>query len=129
MSPLLSADMKPKNQIAAGTLIGGRFQIQRFLGEECGSDVYQAQDSQGGASVSLRVFTAKGMTLSAAEADLVQAARVPHKNLATLVAWGLDGNHVYVASEAVDGASLRQIFDARRNEGNVIGLNITPMFC
>jgi serine/threonine protein kinase len=123
MSPLLSADMKPKNQIAAGTLIGGRFQIQRFLGEECGSDVYQAQDSQGGASVSLRVFTAKGMTLSAAEADLVQAARVPHKNLATLVAWGLDGNHVYVASEAVDGASLRQIFDARRNEGNVIGLN------
>ena len=123
MSPLLSADMKPKNQIAAGTLIGGRFQIQRFLGEECGSDVYQAQDSQGGAAVSLRVFTAKGMTLSAAEADLVQAARVPHKNLATLVAWGLDGNHVYVASEAVDGASLRQIFDARRNEGNVIGLN------
>ena len=115
--------MKPNNQIAAGTLVGGRFQIQRFLGEECGSDVYQAQDSQGGASVSLRVFTAKGMTLSAAEADLVQAARVPHKNLATLVAWGLDGNHVYVASEAVDGASLRQIFDARRNEGNVIGLN------
>jgi serine/threonine-protein kinase len=63
------------------------------------------------------------MTLSAAEADLAQAARVPHKNLATLVAWGLDGNRVYVASEAVDGASLRQIFDARRNEGNVIGLN------
>jgi serine/threonine protein kinase len=123
MSPLLSADMKPKDQIAAGTLIGGRFQIQRFLGEECGSDVYQAQDSQGGASVSLRVFTAKGMTLSAAEADLAQAARVPHKNLATLLAWGLDGNRVYVASEAMDGASLRQIFDARRNEGNVIGLN------
>jgi serine/threonine protein kinase len=115
--------MKPKDQIAAGTLIGGRFQIQRFLGEECGSDVYQAQDSQGGASVSLRVFTAKGMTLSAAEADLAQAARVPHKNLATLLAWGLDGNRVYVASEAMDGASLRQIFDARRNEGNVIGLN------
>lgn len=123
MSPLLSADMKPNNQIAAGTLIGGRFQIQRFLGEECGSDVYQAQDSQGGASLSLRVFSAKGMTLSTAQADLAQAARVPHKNLATLVAWGLDGDCVYVASEAVDGASLRQIFDARRNEGNVIGLN------
>jgi len=123
MSPLLSADMKPNNQIAVGTLVGGRFQIQRFLGEECGSDVYQAQDSQDGASVSLRVFSARGMTLSAAEADLAQAARMPHKNLATLVAWGLDGHRVYVASEAVDGASLREIFDARRNEGNVIGLN------
>jgi len=47
MSPLLSADMKPKDQIAAGTLIGGRFQIQRFLGEECGSDVYQRKTLKG----------------------------------------------------------------------------------
>jgi serine/threonine protein kinase len=123
MSHSLSADMKPNNRIAAGTLVGGRFQIQRFVGEECGSDVYQAQDSQEGASVSLRVFGAKGMTQNTAETDLAQAAGVSHKNLATLVAWGLDGNRIYVASEAMDGATLRQILDARRNEGGVIGLN------
>jgi serine/threonine protein kinase len=115
--------MKPNNQIAAGTLVGGRFQIQRFLGEECGSDVYQAQDSESGASVSLRVFGAKGVARNVAESDLAQAVRVPHKNLATLVAWGFEGDRVYVASETMDGATLRQIFDARRNEGNVIGLN------
>ena len=117
----LSAE-KQNSQIAAGTLVGGRFQIQTFLGEEGGSDVYQAQDSQGGASVAVRVFSAKGMARTVAETDLGQAARVPHKNLATLVAWGLEDNRVYVAAEAIDGATLRQIFDARRKEGKVIGL-------
>ena len=122
MSPLLSSDMKRKNQIAAGVLIGGRFQIQSFVREEGGSDIYQAQDSQGGSLVALRVFSVDGMTRTAAETDLGHAARVAHKNLATLVAWGLDGDRVYVAAEAADGASLRQIIDARRRDGGVIGL-------
>jgi serine/threonine-protein kinase len=114
--------MKRKNQIAAGVLVGGRFQIQSFVGEEGGTEVYQAQDSQGGSRVALRVFSADGMTRTAAEADLGQAARVAHKNLATLVAWGQEGDRVYVATESADGASLRQILDARRRDGGVIGL-------
>ena len=122
MSPLLSADVKRKNQIAAGVLVGGRFQVQRFVGEECGSDLYQAQDSEGGALVALRVFSAKGMPRTVAETDLGQAAGVPHKNLATLVAWGIEGDRVYVATEATDGATLRQLIDARRGDGGVIGL-------
>ena len=122
MSHPLSADTRGNNQIAAGTLVGGRFQIRRFLGEEGGSDVYQAQDSQGGAPVALRVFSAKGMAQTVVEADLGQASRVPHKNLATLVAWGHEGDRVWVAAEATDGASLRQLIDAKRGEGGVIGL-------
>ncbi len=122
MSPLLSADVKRKNQIAAGVLVGGRFQVQRFVAEECGSETYQAQDSEGGASVSLRVFSAKGMPRTVAETDLGKAAGIPHKNLATLVAWGIEGDRVYVASEATDGATLRQLIDARRGGGGVIGL-------
>jgi serine/threonine protein kinase len=122
MSPSLSADVRRKNQIAAGVLVGGRFQIQRFLAEECGSDIYQAQDSEGGAAVALRIFSAKGMLRTVAENDLGQAARVPHKNLATLVAWGFEGDRIYVATEATDGATLRQLIDARRSDGGVIGL-------
>jgi serine/threonine protein kinase len=122
MSHSLSADNKRKNQIAAGALVGGRFQIQRFVGEEGGSDVYQAQDSQGDAPVTLRVFSADGTIRTVAETDLGQAARVPHKNLATLIAWGLEGDRIYVAAEVTDGPTLRQIFDARRREGGVIGL-------
>ena len=122
MSHPLSADTRGSNPIAAGTLVGGRFQVRRFLGEEGGSDVYQAQDSQGGAPVALRVFSAKGMAQTVVEADLGQASRVPHKNLATLIAWGHEGDRVYVAAEATDGASLRQLIDAKRGEGGVIGL-------
>ncbi|MGO9288623.1 MAG: protein kinase domain-containing protein [Polyangia bacterium] len=122
MSPSLSADMKRNNQISAGTLVGGRFQIQCFLGEEGGSELYQAQDSQGGAAVALRVFSATEMTRTVVETDLGKAAQVSHKNLATLVAWGLEGDRIYVATEATDGPSLRQILDAKRREGSVIGL-------
>ena len=114
--------MKRKNQIGVGAVVGGRFQVQRFVGEEGGSDVYQAQDSQGGAVVALRVFSANGTTRAVAETDLGQAARVAHKNLATLVAWGLEGDRIYVAAEAADGASLRQILDARRRDGGAVGL-------
>jgi serine/threonine-protein kinase len=39
-----------------------------------------------------------------------------------LVAWGIEGDHVYVATEASDGASLRQLIDARHSDGGVIGL-------
>ena len=122
MSHSLSADLKRKNQIAAGALVGGRFQIQSFVAEECGSEIYQAQDSEGGASVALRIFSTKGMPRTVAETDLGKASGVPHKNLATLVAWGTEGDRVYVASEATDGATLRQLIDARRNDGGVIGL-------
>jgi serine/threonine-protein kinase len=114
--------MKRNNQISAGTLVGGRFQIQSFLGEEGGSELYQAQDSQGGAAVALRVFSATEMTRTVVETDLGKAAQVSHKNLATLVAWGLEGDRIYVATEATDGPSLRQILDAKRREGSVIGL-------
>jgi len=114
--------MRRNNQIAAGVLVGGRFQVQRFISEEGGSDVYQAQDSQGGALVALRVFNAKSTTRTVAETDLGQASGVPHKNLATLIAWGFEGDRAYVASEATDGATLRQLIDARRKDGGVIGL-------
>ena len=121
MSHPRSADTR-SNQIATGTLVGSRFQVQRFLGEEGGSDIYQAQDAQGGASVALRVFSAKGTAQAVIEADLGQASRVPHKNLATLIAWGHEGGRVYVASESTDGANLRQLMDAKRSEGGAIGL-------
>jgi serine/threonine protein kinase len=122
MKPSLSADPKGSNPITAGTLVGGRFQIQRFVGEEAGSDVYEAKDTQTGAASSLRVFNAKGMTRNLAETDLGKATQLPHKNLAALIAWGHEDDRVYVAAEPMDGANLRQLIDARRSEGGVIGL-------
>ena len=122
MKPSLSADTKGSSQIAAGMLVGGRFQIQRPSGEDGGGDVYQAQDTQTGTSVSLRVFGAKNAMRAVAEADLAKAAGVSHKNLAKFVAWGHEGDCLFVAVEAEDGPSLRQLIDARRSESGVIGL-------
>jgi eukaryotic-like serine/threonine-protein kinase len=114
---------KANPQIAAGVLVGGRFQVRSHLAEQDGSSLYQAQDTQGGTPVHLRVFGANGTTQSLAESDLGRASSVTDKNLATLVAWGQEGERFYVASEAVDGATVRQLVDARRSDGSVIGLN------
>jgi hypothetical protein len=113
---------KANPQIAAGVLVGGRFQVRSHMADEDGSSLYQAQDTQGGTPVHLRVFGANGTTQSLAESDLGRASSIADKNLATLIAWGCEGDRFYVASEAVDGASVRQLVDARRSEGGVIGL-------
>ena len=111
-------------QIAAGMLVGGRFQVSSYLTEEGGSNLYQAQDLlAGGATVHLRVFAANGTTQSLAESDLGRASSVVDKNLAALVAWGCEGDRFYVATEALDGVSIRQLVDAQRSQGGVIGLN------
>ncbi len=118
-----SPGSKANPQIAAGVLVGGRFQVRSHMAEEDGSSLYQAQDTQGGTPVHLRVFGANGTTQNLAESDLGRASSITDKNLATLVAWGCEGERFYVATEAVDGASVRQLVDARRSEGGVIGLS------
>lgn len=114
---------KANPQIAAGVLVGGRFQVRSHLAEEDCSSLYQAQDTQGGTPVHLRVFGANGTTQSLAESDLGRASSITDKNLATLIAWGCEGALFYVATEAVDGASVRQLVDARRSENGVIGIS------
>lgn len=114
---------KANPQIAAGMLVGGRFQVRSHLAEEDGSSLYQAQDMQGGTPVHLRVFGVNGTTQNLAESDLGRASSITDKNLATLLAWGCEGERFYIASEAVDGPSIRQLVDARRSEGGVIGLS------
>ena len=56
------------------------------------------------------------------ESDLTHAAAVTHKNLATLLAWGYEGDRAYLATEALDGATLRQIINSRRAKNQVVGL-------
>jgi serine/threonine-protein kinase len=59
---------------------------------------------------------------AAIESDLGRVASIQGKNLGTLLAWGYEQQQVYVASEALEGASLRQIIDAKKAQGGVVGL-------
>ena len=56
------------------------------------------------------------------ESDLTHAEAAKHKNLATLLAWGYEGDRAYVATETLDGAMLREIIGSRKAKNQVVGL-------
>jgi len=104
------------------TVIGGRFQIQSFLRVEAGTELYEATDTRENTPVLLRVFPCATTIRPVLEHDLAQAESAKHKNLATLLAWGYEGDRVYVATEPFDGATLREIINSRQAKNQVVGL-------
>jgi hypothetical protein len=102
--------------------VGGRFQIQSFVRAEAGTEVYQAVDTRDNAPAVLRVFRCPPGLRAVLEIDLTSATSVTHKNLATILAWGYDGDRVYLATEPPEGATLREIMDSRREKSQVVGL-------
>ncbi len=104
------------------TVIGGRFQIQSFVHNEAGTELYQATDTRDDVPATLRLFPCPPALRALLENDLTHAAGVKHKNLATVFAWGYEGDRAYLATERLDGATLRQIIDSRRAQNQVVGL-------
>ncbi|MEP6655530.1 MAG: serine/threonine-protein kinase, partial [Myxococcales bacterium] len=111
-------------RILTGTIIGGRFRIEALLAREAGSAVYRAADMQSGSPMALRVIPLAAITNGAdlliAEVEKAQVLR--HKNLVDVEAVGREGDFIFVASEFVDGQSLREFIDGKRAEGRGISL-------
>jgi serine/threonine protein kinase len=108
--------------LPVGTVVATRFRIQGFLRTEGGTDVYQALDSQGGASVVLRILSQTPQARAVLESDLGKVARLKHKNLTQLAAVGDFAGMLYIATESEDGHSLRELVDAQRTQGKTVGL-------
>ncbi len=123
MNDAVSLDVRGSTEpLPSATVVGGRFQIQSFVGAEAGTEVYQALDTKDNAQVLLRLFACPVAAKPVLEGDLAHAAQVTHKNIATLIAWGYEGDRAYVANEASDGATLKQIIASRRAQNQVVGL-------
>ncbi len=123
MDDALSMDnARPVEPLPLATVIGGRFQIQSFVRVEAGTELYQAVDTRDNVPALLRLFACAPAARPVLESDLTHAAKVAHKNLATILAWGYEGDRAYVATEPLDGATLREIIDSRRAKNQVIGL-------
>ena len=104
------------------TMIGGRFQIESFLRTEGGTELYQAKDTRDDVPAWVRLFPCPPALRAVLESDLSHAAATSHKNLATILAWGYEGDRAYVATEPLDGATLREIIDLRKAQNQVVGL-------
>jgi hypothetical protein len=104
-------------------VVGSRFRIQSFVRSEAGTDLYRAIDSQGGAAVHLRVLSEAPSARAVLDGDLAKAARLQHKNLTHLVAVGDYAGMLFLAAEAEDGHTLRDLVEAQRGQGKTIGLS------
>jgi hypothetical protein len=111
-------------KIPAGTVIGGRFRVESIISRESGSVVYHAVDTGAGTPWTLRVIPlsviSNGPPALLAEISKTQALR--HKNLVDVEAVGQEGDFLYVATEFVDGQSLRAFIDGKRAEGRGVSL-------
>jgi serine/threonine protein kinase len=123
MNDAVSLDAKGSVEpLPLATMVGGRFQIQSFVRAEAGTEIYEAIDTHDNKPAALRLFHCPPIARPGLEGDLTHAATITHKNLCTLLAWGYEGNRVYLATEPTDGATLRQIVNSRRGQNQVVGL-------
>jgi hypothetical protein len=123
MNDAVSMDaQRAAEPLPLATVVGGRFQIQSFLRNEAGTELYQATDTRDNVAVLLRLFPCQSSMRAVLENDLNQAAKITHKNLATILAWGYEGNRAYLATEPLEGATFREIIDSRRAQKQVVGL-------
>ncbi|MBC8132365.1 MAG: serine/threonine protein kinase [Deltaproteobacteria bacterium] len=111
-------------RILTGTIIGARFRIESLLAREGGSTLYRAADVQSGAPVALRVIPLTAITngVDRLIADVERTQALRHKNLVDVEAVGREGDFVFVASELVDGQSLRAFIDGKRADGRGVSL-------
>lgn len=105
-----------------GTMVGGRFRIKQVVSNDGGVELLRATDSQSGEDVGLLILAPPGPARALLERELAKAQRLgPHKNLATTIGTASEGKDLVVASEWLDGHSLRDIVDAQKTQGATIG--------
>jgi hypothetical protein len=128
------------SHVHPGSLVGGRFQVEEELSGETdgpgsGTRLFRATDTQTFPTASdgqpaerlprtLRIVPLQVLAVRP-EAFLERLAQVrvfQHKNLAEIVGVGRERDFIYVATEWVDGQTLRAFIDGKRAEGRGVSL-------
>jgi Protein kinase domain len=114
----------PPGQIAAGAIVGGRFRIEEPIAQDSVGRTYRAFDITQGAPAAVRVIPLRvlGANARALEVDVEKASAVIHKNLVTVLMIGREADFYFIATEPMDGQSLRDFMDAKRADGRGISL-------
>ena len=114
----------PQGQIATGAIIGGRFRIEEAIGQDAVGKTYRAFDTSQGAPASVRIIPLRvlGANARALEVDVEKASAVIHKNLVSVLMIGREADFYFIATELMDGQSLREFMDAKRADGRGISV-------
>ncbi len=103
-------------------MIGGRFRIEEPIAQDNVGRIYRAFDTSQGAPAAVRVIPLRllGASSKTLEVDVEKASAVIHKNLVSILMIGREADFYFIATELMDGQSLREFMDGKRADGRGI---------
>jgi serine/threonine-protein kinase len=118
------APSPPTQQAAAGivpgTVVGGRFAIERASGSDVLGDTLLARDEKTGKPIAVRILSprfADAATIDAIRSDVRVAAKLKHRSLVGVYGIGTHEGQCFVACEWVQGSPLSQLIAQRNQAG------------
>ncbi|HBQ20266.1 MAG TPA: hypothetical protein DEF51_57180 [Myxococcales bacterium] len=112
--------------LAPGSVVGGRFQIERAVSEDALGSVLAAKDQKTGRPIAVRVLSPGLIATPAAieklRGEVKTAATIQHKSIVATYGMGNDkGGARFIATEWVDGRPLEAVIAEKKSE------SATPM--
>lgn len=109
-----------------GDVIGGKFEVSRYLGSSDGAVSYLCRDAKRDRDCVVKVIDLAHMHKACQELlakEVPAAARMQMPGLSGLFGMGqVDARHVFVAMEFINGGSLARIIAQRREHGHRLSL-------
>jgi tRNA A-37 threonylcarbamoyl transferase component Bud32 len=116
MNPVPSAPATPEAEprLEAGTVVAGRYRVERLLGAGGMGAVYRAEHVHMRKTVALKVLHRElanvDEVVTRFEREAIAAARIEHPNVVAASDFGkLDDGSFYLVLEYIDGKSLREL--------------------
>jgi hypothetical protein len=105
--------------LPAGTTVGGRFRLEAPLYQDAVSQTYRALDQNTSVAAAVRIVPLRVLGTHGAqlEADVEKASAIVHKNLVDVLMVGREADFYFIATELLDGQTLREFIDGKRGEG------------
>ncbi len=109
----------PAGQFQAGAVVGSRFRLDALLGQDSVSQTYRATDANRRGPAAVRVISLRTLGPAAAQlvTDIENASALVHKNLIDVLTVGREADYYFIATELLDGQTLRDFIDGKRREG------------
>jgi eukaryotic-like serine/threonine-protein kinase len=108
-----------QGQFQTGAVVGGRFRLDGLLTQDAVSQTYRATDANRRGPAAVRIISMRALGPSAAQlvTDVENASALVHKNLIEVLSAGREADSFFIATELLDGQTLREFIDNKRAEG------------
>src|SRR5690606_724871 len=113
--------------LGPGSIVGGRFEIERAAGEDAIGTLLAARDQKTNRPIAVRVLSpgliATPQALEILRAEVKKAASIQHKNLVGTYGMGNDPSGArFVAAEWIEGQTLAELAQQRKTDGEPMSL-------